>query len=536
MNAPILAPLIPGNLLIAELASVGLLTEAEAARASNAVATTGEPTDIVLNRLGLASENDCAKAWGRALGLPVLEQGALEAGLAAHQQLSREFLKAHAAAPGAGAAGEVYFAVADPSDEPTMRAGLFALGSAARAAVIPRSVALAALDRCAARSAEDAAEEDDAIDQERLRDLASDAPVVKWVDGLFDLAARMGASDIHLEPRETGLRLRLRVDGDLTDHQPPPEALRPAITSRIKIMAGLDISERRLPQDGRIRTAAGGRIMDLRIATAPTPSGETVVIRVLDPLRARIGLGGLGLSPDVQSRLTRAADRARGLILVSGPTGAGKSTTLYALLDHLASEARKIISVEDPVEYAAPGVAQIQAAPKIGLTFAKALRSVLRHDPDVIMVGEIRDRETAETAIEAALTGHMVLSTVHANSAAATIVRLIDMGAPPYLVASALTGVLAQRLIGKLCACRNGTGAADPACARCQGRGVDGRLAVSEFLEVNDQVRDLILGGADERRIEDAARGAGFTPLVEDLRRRVDSGAVDPAMAQRIGG
>ena len=275
--------------------------------------------------------------------------------------------------------------------------------------------------------------------------------------------------------------------------------------------------------------------MDLRVATAPTPSGETVVIRVLDPSRARIGLAGLGLSPNVETRLTRAAGRAQGLILVSGPTGAGKSTTLYALLDHLASDARKIISVEDPVEYAAPGVAQIQAAPKIGLTFAAALRSVLRHDPDVVMVGEIRDRETAETAIEAALTGHMVLSTVHANSAPATIVRLIEMGVAPYLAASALTAVLAQRLIGKLCACRAGTGAADPGCARCQGRGVDGRLAVSELLEIDDRIRDLILKGADERRIKDAAIDAGYTPLSDDLRHRVESGAVDPAAARRLG-
>ncbi len=489
----------------------------------------------MLNRLGVASEEDCAAAWARALNLPLVTAAAAEAGLAAHPELSRDFLRSRAAAPCLGEGGARYFAAADPSDESTLNAGLFALGPAAWPAVIARSAALAALDRFEARSEGAAADQDETIDQDRLRDLASDAPVVKWVDGLFDLAARAGASDIHIEPRESGLRLRLRVDGDLHDHTPPPDPLRAAITSRIKIMAGLDISERRLPQDGRIRTAAGGRIMDLRVATAPTPSGETVVIRVLDPLRARIGLAGLGLSPDVETRLTRAADRARGLILVSGPTGAGKSTTLYALLDHLASDARKIISVEDPVEYAAPGVAQIQAAPKIGLTFAAALRSVLRHDPDVVMVGEIRDRETAETAIEAALTGHMVLSTVHANRAPATIVRLIEMGAPPYLVASALTAVLAQRLIGRLCQCRAGSGAADPGCARCQGRGVDGRIAVSEFLEVDDRIHDLVLGGGDERRIEEAAICAGFIPLAEDLKRRVESGAVDPLAAQRLG-
>lgn len=535
MNAPFPTPIASLDLLMEALVQADQITKADALRAKAAIDATGEAADIILNRLGFVSEEDCADAWGRALNLPLMNVSAAEAGLAAHPDLNRDFLSSHAAAPCVDDLGAIYFAVADPSDEPTLSAGLFALGPKAGAAVIPRAAAHMALERCETGSDKDIAQEDEVIDQDRLRDLASDAPVVKWVDGLFDLAARSGASDIHLEPREDGFRLRLRIDGDLHDHPPPPETLRAAITSRVKIMAGLDISERRLPQDGRIRTAAGGRIMDLRVATAPTPAGETVVIRVLDPLRARIGLNGLGLSQDVEARLTRAADRARGLILVSGPTGAGKSTTLYALLDHLSSDARKILSVEDPVEYAAPGVAQIQAAPKIGLTFAAALRSVLRHDPDVVMVGEIRDRETAQTAIEAALTGHMVLSTVHANSAAATIVRLIDMGVAPYLLASALTGVLAQRLIGRKCACRSGSSAADPDCARCQGRGVDGRLAISEFLEVNDPIRDFILGGADERRIEAAACDGGFTPLAEDLRRRIESGSVDPATANRLG-
>jgi general secretion pathway protein E len=368
--------------------------------------------------------------------------------------------------------------------------------------------------------------------------LASEAPVIRLVNQIIARAVETQASDIHIEPFEDRLRVRFRYDGVLHEAESPPSRLTAAITSRIKIMAKLDIAERRLPQDGRIRLAVRGQDVDFRISTLPALHGETVVVRVLDRSAVAFDYAKLGLADQVVSRLATALDLPNGIVLVTGPTGSGKTTTLYTGLLALNSVTRKVITVEDPIEYQLRGINQIQVRPQIGLNFASLLRSILRQDPDVIMVGEMRDLETAQIAVQAALTGHLVLSTVHTNSAAATITRLRDMGLEDYLMAAVLRGVLAQRLVRRLCgACRREAAAPDElvarfrldrrgdggpvrlfhpvGCPQCRGTGFRGRQAIAEFLVPDAEINRLIFARADEAAIERAAVAAGMTTMFE---------------------
>jgi general secretion pathway protein E len=379
-------------------------------------------------------------------------------------------------------------------------------------------------------------------DIRRLEDLASDAPIIKLVNELIARAVDAQASDIHIEPWEDCLSIRLRIDGVLQSYNRLSKDSHAAIASRIKIMAQLDIAERRLPQDGRIKSTVGGRNVDLRVATIPTIWGENIVLRILNRSSVALDFALLGFSETDLVDLRRMLSEPNGMLLVTGPTGSGKTTTLYTALDSLNGKERKLFSVEDPVEYHIGGINQIQVNPRIGLTFSGALRSILRQDPDVIMIGEIRDIETAEIAIRSSLTGHLVLSTLHTNSAAASITRMLDMGVEDYLLGSTLVGVLAQRLVRRLCpSCRVPSEAgsayvdrliriAQPGlarqkqaspllykavgCSKCRGTGFSGRTAVYELLAVTDAVRDGIMKRQSERQLEDTAVAAGMVSML----------------------
>jgi general secretion pathway protein E len=374
---------------------------------------------------------------------------------------------------------------------------------------------------------------------ESLKDLASGAPIVRAVNEILELALERRSTDIHLEPVRGGMRVRIRVDGILTTLRTfAPDLARP-IVSRVKILAGLNIAERRLPQDGRMRVRVQGRDVDVRIATMPTTFGEAAILRLLERDKGVQGFEQLGLSPRDFDLFSRALKAPHGMIVVTGPTGSGKTTTLAAALAILNDLTRKILTIEDPIEYEIDGISQTQVKPAIGLTFANALRAFLRQDPDVIMVGEMRDAETTRVAIQASLTGHLVLTTLHTNTAAAAITRLIDLGLEPFLLSASLQSIVAQRLVRLLCvSCRRSVrvpadlGRSEPryralglegkqvfeakGCERCAGTGYAGRRAVFEVLNVTDEIRHMISIGATEAEIEGKARAHGMTTLIED--------------------
>ena len=389
--------------------------------------------------------------------------------------------------------------------------------------------------------------------------MASEAPVIKLVQNLVVRAVEAQASDIHIEPREDSIRVRYRIDGVLHTVETLPLSVRAALSSRIKIMAQLNIAERRLPQDGRIKMTVRGHEIDLRVSTMPTMNGESVVLRILDRSSVALEFPALGFSGEGLAGFERLLQEPNGIILVTGPTGSGKTTTLYAALSQLNDSGRKLFTVEDPIEYQLAGVNQIQVNPKIGLTFATALRSILRQDPDIVMVGEIRDLETAEMAIRASLTGHLVLSTVHTNSAAATITRLLDMGVEDYLLASSLKGVLAQRLVRKLCPHCAVPGDVPPAilqrlarvasstidtrgvrsakgCSQCRNTGFSGRTTIYELLPLTKDVKEVIVNSGAERAIDDMALRQGMTAMSHNGLEKVLSGETTIDEVLRVSG
>jgi len=376
-----------------------------------------------------------------------------------------------------------------------------------------------------------------------LMELADEGPIIKLLNSILLEAVKERASDIHVEPYEKTLEIRFRVDGILRNVLSPPKVVQDSLVSRIKIMAALDIAEKRLAQDGRIRILIGGRDIDLRVSVIPTSFGERAVLRLLDRRHGILGFDQLGMNIYDISKMESVLQEPNGILLVTGPTGSGKSTTLYAALNHLNSEERNIITIEDPVEFQLSGIGQIQVAPKIGLTFSSGLRSILRQDPDVIMVGEIRDGETAEIAIHASMTGHLVLSTLHTNSAAGAVTRLLDMGIEPFLAASSISAILAQRLVRVLCPdCKveidpplellrffadsnlpeklfKGEG-----CERCKGIGYLGRAGLYEFMMVTPDIRRHILSNSDVQTIEHEAVTQGMVTMFEDGMKKVTSG------------
>ena len=390
-----------------------------------------------------------------------------------------------------------------------------------------------------------------------LLDAEDEAPIIRLVNSLLSQASKEHASDIHIEPGERDLVVRFRIDGILYEKIRPPKKLQASITSRIKIQAGLNIAEKRLPQDGRIRIKLAGKDIDIRVATAPTSYGERITMRLLDRSAVLIDLQDLGFAPENNSMMSNLITKSHGIILVTGPTGSGKTTSLYACLNEINRPDLNILTIEDPVEYQLKGISQTQVSPKINLSFASGLRSFLRHDPDVIMVGEIRDLETAEIAIQAALTGHLVLSTIHTNDAAGAVTRLVDMGVEPFLVASSIIGILAQRLVRTLCPeCKQPYEATEEevlelglspdmvgrnpqfwrgeGCKSCLTTGYSGRLGIHELLHPSDEVRQLILENVDSNTIKKKAKIQGMRTLREDGAQKVLAGLTSSAEVLRV--
>lgn len=373
---------------------------------------------------------------------------------------------------------------------------------------------------------------------EDLLETADDAPIIRMLNALLTQAARDGASDIHIEPYERHSSVRFRVDGTLREVVQPNRALHAALISRLKIMAELDISEKRLPQDGRISLRIGTRAVDVRVSTLPSAHGERSVLRLLDKSESKLNLEAVGMQGEVLRRFAGLIQQPHGILLVTGPTGSGKTTTLYAALQRLDASGSNIMTVEDPIEYELPGIGQTQVNSKIELTFAKALRAILRQDPDVIMIGEIRDLETAQIAVQASLTGHLVLATLHTNDAASAVTRLADMGIEPFLLSSSLLGVLAQRLVRKLCPhCRRqgGDGHWHPVgCEHCGHTGYQGRIGVFELLAVDEDIRALVHRQAPEADIRALAQQRGMALMREDGERLVRDGVTSREELLRV--
>jgi general secretion pathway protein E len=518
-------------------------------RARRVATETAGRLDHVLTQLGLVSERGLAEALAQLIGAPLVGPTDYPDAPLFADRLKVKFLRRVRAMPIAAAEDRATLAMADPLDVFARDAVAAALGYPVRVAVAVPIELEAAFDRLYATSDQDGSDAallDEVIpdaepaeeDAERLKDLASEAPVIRLVNQLIARAVETHASDVHLEPFPDRLRVRYRYDGVLHEVETPPARLQAAVISRIKIMARLDIAERRLPQDGRIKLTVRGHEIDFRVSSIPSLHGEKVVLRVLDRTAVEFDYEKLGLPADIRLGLERALELPNGMVLVTGPTGSGKTTTLYTGLLKLNTVARNVVTVEDPIEYQLGGINQIQVRPQIGLNFASLLRSILRQDPDVIMIGEIRDLETAQIAVQAALTGHLVLSTVHTNSAAATMTRLRDMGLEDYLMTATLKAVLAQRLVRRLCAeCK----AVEPApealierfgmtrlapareivlyhavgCPACRGTGFRGRRAIAELLVPNRAIDRLIFEGADDAAIEHAAVAEGMRPIFD---------------------
>jgi general secretion pathway protein E len=519
----------------------GLVSPESMARARSIGDKTGEALDGVLTRLGLVSENALAEGISKATGYPIADVAAYPARDLTDGAVAVRFLRDAKAAVLASTEDRVDVAISDPTRSYALEALAFVFRRPVRPIVGRAGDIDAALDRIFGRSIQEdpAANGDEAADDlERLKDSASDAPVVRAVNGLISRAADMRASDIHVEPTEEGLRIRFRVDGVLCDQPSLPAPFKSALISRIKVMAGLNIAERRLPQDGRLRLAVRGHDIDLRVATSPAIHGESAVLRLLDRSNLSLDFDSLGFDEATRTTFERALAQPHGIVLSTGPTGSGKTTTLYAALATLNSSERKILTIEDPIEYRLTGVNQTQVNPQIGLDFASGLRSFLRQDPDVIMVGEIRDLETAQMAVQAALTGHTLLSTLHTNSAASTVTRLLDMGVEPFLITTTLNAVLAQRLVRRLCPTCAEPYHPDPAilrsfgadegvwrartfyrpvgCPSCDNAGFRGRIALLELLIMNEEIAGLVLARAEARLVERAAVRGGMRPMVED--------------------
>ncbi len=548
------------------------LDELAVRRAQRAQRQSGERFDLVLMRLGLLGDAVMAQALADYCGLPLVTARDFPETALLADQVDLAFLKLNRLLPIAEQPEQVAVAVADPFNNEAIAALSYMLGRTVVRRMVADGELDAAIDRlygakdegfrngtAPAGAVAETASDDDV---QRLEDMASEAPVIRLVQDLIVRAVGAQASDIHVEPREDCVRVRFRVDGVLQTVETLGLGLRAAIGSRIKIMARLNIAERRLPQDGRIKVNVRGREIDLRVSTMPTLWGESIVLRILDRSSIELDFPKLGFAGRAYDDLEQLLKQPNGIILVTGPTGSGKTTTLYTALSALNSSERKIFTVEDPIEYQLPGINQIQVQPKIGLTFATALRSILRQDPDIIMVGEIRDLETAQIAIQASLTGHLVLSTVHTNSATATITRLLDMGVEKYLLTSSLKGVLAQRLVRRLCkSCAapsadapgvmqmlSSTGvAADKllggeaprlhravGCPACRQTGYSGRTTIYELLTTTPRMRETILSTSSEAVIERAAVADRMTTMLQNGLTKALRGETTPEEVLRV--
>jgi general secretion pathway protein E len=526
------------------LAARGLLDPVGHERALAALDLPGRrPLPVLLIELGLLHEASLMEALSAATGLALFQEEDLPAAPVRLESIGADYCARARVLPLAEDGDGLVVALVDAFD-PEIPAALEHLTDRP---VACRLIGPGSFERAHRTLYGDAAGEDKGgadDDLTRLADVASQAPIVRLAARLVRKAFELAASDIHLEAEEADMRVRYRVDGVLIEAERLPKSVQLALTTRIKIQAGLNIAERRLPQDGRMKAPDRGQDVDIRVSTLPTAHGESVVLRVLDGSRRVEDFSSLGFDAPAIARIAAMTGKPNGLVLVTGPTGSGKTTTLYAALRRINGPHLKVVTVEDPIEYRMAGVNQVQAHPGIGLDFSAALRSILRQDPDVVMVGEIRDGETARIAVQASLTGHLVISTLHTNSAPATVTRLMDMGVEPYLIAATLNGVVAQRLVRRLCeACATPAPATDqerlrlgvPAgvpltlkracgCPACNGTGYRGRMVVSEIMPLDPTLRALIAEGAGEGAIAKSARAAGMDSLVESGRARVIAG------------
>lgn len=528
-----------------------------------ALESEGSSLTELLTRLGLVSELDLARAWASALQAPLLLAENVSLSGEALPELSERFLRHYRLLPIGTHADGVHVLAANPGNA----YGLDAVAYACQAPVYVSVGAASEVDalierlygqgRSAMGSLIETLDEHGGTEEdiEHLKDLASEAPVIRLVNLILQRAVEQRASDIHIEPFESQLKVRYRIDGVLHEAEAPPSSSSAAIISRLKIMARLDIAERRLPQDGRIMLRIQGKELDLRVSTVPTSFGESVVMRLLDRQTVSFDFPSLGMDGERLQNFLDVLENPHGILLVTGPTGSGKTTTLYTALSRLNTAERKIITVEDPVEYQLEGINQIQVKPAIGLDFAGALRSIVRQDPDVIMIGEMRDLETCRIAIQSSLTGHLVLSTLHTNSAAASITRLLDMGVESYLIASTVKGILAQRLVRRLDPLTRIAFEAPPElvaehgldrfteqrpiilyrpASELPGGGYHGRSAITELLVMNEELRGLLMRQADAATLEQAARRGGLRTLYEEGLRQAVAGVTSLEEVLRV--
>ena len=510
-----------------------------------------ERIGAILVKLGFVSERDIVEGLAEQFSIRLVERDEFPDSLLFGKKISARFLQASTALVFDEDEDRMSLVMADPQDQYVLKAlRLFSGKNVVPHIGIPSDIeaGLAQLFENSDEAAADGELTDRFMDDvEHLKELAGEAPVIRLVNQLIQNAAEAGASDIHIEPFEDLLKVRYRVDGLLREVEAPPTQSAAAVISRVKIMANMNIAERRLAQDGRFKQRVRGKEFDFRISTVPTMYGESVVLRLLKRDEVELDFGPLGFSPEQADAMRDILAQPHGILLVTGPTGSGKSTTLYAALRHLNKPERMIITVEDPVEYNIHGVNQMQVKPQIGLTFANALRSIVRQDPDVIMIGEMRDSETAQIAVQSALTGHLVLSTLHTNDAPGSVMRLLDMGIPDYLLTSAVNAIQAQRLVRKLCMdCREPYRPIDEVinrwqlqrfgdpvsmtlhravgCTSCGGTGYVGRSAILEILSFTETIKQLVLKRSDTSKIAAAAIDEGMVPMRDDGLQKVVAG------------
>jgi len=521
------------------------LDELALQRSQRAARQAGERFDRVLTKLGLVSETDLCGHLSKFLQIPVIEPRDLPMAPALVEEIPEKFIRANGILPLAIKGDRLELAVTDPLDLEPVEALAYSTGLRFDLRLMTPALFEKAWSSLYGRKPDGPALTDDVahveaaseFDLQRLRDMANEAPVIRRVNQIVSDAIEARASDIHIEPSLESVLVRYRIDGVLRTAEALPPGLKAAIASRIKIMARLDIAERRLPQDGRIKLPIRGVDIDFRVSTLPTAHGESIVLRILDRSQVTLDFDALGFEAQAQETLRRTMLNPNGIVLVTGPTGSGKTTTLYTALRELSKPDVKVFTVEDPIEYQLQGVNQVQVQPAIGLDFPHTLRAILRQDPDIIMIGEIRDAETARIAIQASLTGHLVFSTLHTNSAAASITRLIDMGVENYLIASTVKAVLAQRLVRRLCPqcaqpletraqwrtrLAGEAFAKEPerlhgpkGCAQCRNSGYSGRSTIAEILVMNEAMQRLVCESAPDAKLEAQARAAGMTTMYQ---------------------
>jgi type IV pilus assembly protein PilB len=536
------------------LVRAGYLTQEQLQEALERHKTSkGTRLGRLLVDLGYVTEAQICEVLAEQLAIPAADLVAVDVAPDVLARVSKELVAKHTVLPWFVEGKDLYLIMADPTNVAAADAIAFHTGLRVKPVVAPESEVAEAVARFYAAEEQSLAQfenldladqlsvvseqERDAAGEESLEQAVQAEPLVKLVNAILVDAIRQGASDIHIEPQEKSVVLRYRVDGLLRQVMTMPKRVQSKVVSRIKIMSYMDISERRKPQDGRTFLRVAGKNYDLRVSTLPTADGEKCVMRVLVQEKAKASLEELGMDPELLKGFREVLDRPQGMILVTGPTGSGKTSTLYAALNYLRDEATNIVTVEDPVEYRLAGINQVAVQEKAGLSFASGLRSILRQDPDIVMVGEIRDAETAQVAFQAAQTGHLVLSTLHTNDAPSAVTRLVDIGMPAYVVASSLLAVQAQRLVRKLCACKlvapDGT-AAPKGCEACRFTGYKGRVGVYELMRVTPRVRSALVAGASDDVVRRAAQATGMRSMYQDGLAKVAAGITTLEELRRV--